>query len=53
LGVEEPKDGKMKEKVVGIRLRPVREQLKIDASRTLDKMAPTCTNTILLNTTQV
>jgi hypothetical protein len=28
-GVEEPKDGKIKEKVKGIRLRPVHKQLKI------------------------
>jgi hypothetical protein len=34
LGVEVPKDGKIKEKVEGIRLRPVHEQLKIDTSET-------------------
>jgi hypothetical protein len=28
--VEEPKDGKIKEKVEGIRLRPVHKQLKIN-----------------------
>jgi hypothetical protein len=33
LGVEEPKDGKIKEKVKGIRLRPVHKQLKIEAQR--------------------
>jgi hypothetical protein len=31
LGVEEPKDGKIKEKVEGIRLRLVHKLLKIDA----------------------
>jgi hypothetical protein len=34
LGVEEPKDGKIKEKVEGIRPKPVRKQLKISASET-------------------
>jgi hypothetical protein len=34
LGVEEPKDGKIKEKVEGTRLRPVHKQLKIDTSET-------------------
>jgi hypothetical protein len=29
LGVEEPMDGKTKEKVEGIRLRPARKQLKL------------------------
>jgi hypothetical protein len=33
LGVEEPKDGKIKEKVEGIRLRPVHKKLKIDTSK--------------------
>jgi hypothetical protein len=31
LGVEEPKDGKIKEKVEGVRLRPVHKHVKIDA----------------------
>jgi hypothetical protein len=31
LGVEEPKDGKIKEKVEGIGLRPAHKQLKIEA----------------------
>jgi hypothetical protein len=34
LRIEEPKDGKIKENVEGIRLRPVHEQLKIDTSET-------------------
>jgi hypothetical protein len=50
LGVEELKDGKIKEKVEGIRLRPVHKQLKVDISETWGKTAPTCANTILLDT---
>jgi hypothetical protein len=50
LGVEELKDGKIKEKVEGIRLRPVDKQLKVDISETWGKMAPTCANMILLDT---
>jgi hypothetical protein len=34
LGVEELKDGKIKEKVEGIRLKPVHKQLNINAQRT-------------------
>jgi hypothetical protein len=34
LGVEEPKDGKMKEKAEGTGLGPVHKQLKIDTSDT-------------------
>jgi hypothetical protein len=51
LGVEERKDGKIKEKVEGFRLRPVHKQLKIDTSETWDKTAPTCANTMLIDTT--
>jgi hypothetical protein len=51
LGVEELKDGKIKEKVEGIKLRPVQKQLKIDITETWGKTEPTCANTMLLDTT--